>query len=62
MIEGIGGAYIYAEDALRLAAWYRDVLGIETNDHPEDGYYTHDFAIREHGGAQRRTNEPRSRP
>jgi glyoxylase I family protein len=55
MIEGIGGAYIYADDAVRLAAWYRDVLGIETTDHPEDGYYTHDFAIREYGGSYRPT-------
>jgi catechol 2,3-dioxygenase-like lactoylglutathione lyase family enzyme len=55
MILGIGGTYIYAEDAARLAAWYRDVLGIETADHPAEGYYTHDFPVREHDGAQRAT-------
>lgn len=55
MIEGIGGTYIYAEDAARLAAWYRGILGIETTDHPEAGFYTHDFPLREHGGTHRAT-------
>ncbi|HTZ48988.1 MAG TPA: VOC family protein [Verrucomicrobiae bacterium] len=28
MIEGIGGAFLFSNDVKRLAAWYRDCLGI----------------------------------
>jgi predicted enzyme related to lactoylglutathione lyase len=28
MIDGIGGAFLFTNDAKRLAAWYRDSLGI----------------------------------
>jgi catechol 2,3-dioxygenase-like lactoylglutathione lyase family enzyme len=30
MIAGIGGAFLFTNDAKRLAAWYRDSLGIES--------------------------------
>jgi predicted enzyme related to lactoylglutathione lyase len=29
MIDGIGGVFIFCNDTKRLAAWYRDCLGIE---------------------------------
>ena len=28
MIDGIGGAFLFSNDTRRLAAWYRDILGI----------------------------------
>jgi predicted enzyme related to lactoylglutathione lyase len=28
MIDGIGGAFLFSNDTKRLAAWYRDILGI----------------------------------
>ena len=28
MIDGIGGAFLFSNDAKRLAAWYRECLGI----------------------------------
>ena len=28
MIEGIGGAFLFTNDAKKLAAWYKDCLGI----------------------------------
>jgi predicted enzyme related to lactoylglutathione lyase len=28
MIDGIGGAFLFSNDVKRLAAWYRDCLGI----------------------------------
>lgn len=39
-VKGIGGAFIYSRDAARIAAWYRDVLGIRTELLPDGtGYY-----------------------
>ena len=29
MINGIGGAFLFSNDTKRLAAWYRDCLGID---------------------------------
>jgi catechol 2,3-dioxygenase-like lactoylglutathione lyase family enzyme len=29
MIDGIGGVFLFSNDTKRLAAWYRDCLGIE---------------------------------
>ena len=34
IVKGIGGAFIYSNDAARLAAWYRDYLGLEMDLHP----------------------------
>src|SRR5215831_9272711 len=28
MIDGIGGVFLFSNDTMRLAAWYRDCLGI----------------------------------
>ena len=32
-VKGIGGAFILSEDAERLAAWYRDVMGLALERH-----------------------------
>jgi len=36
-VKGIGGAFIHSEDVPTLAAWYRDMLGIELEAYPEAG-------------------------
>jgi predicted enzyme related to lactoylglutathione lyase len=54
MVEGIGGAFIYADDAATLAAWYRDVLGLEFEDYGP-GVYGHSFPVREPVGRGRVT-------
>jgi catechol 2,3-dioxygenase-like lactoylglutathione lyase family enzyme len=39
-VEGIGGVFIYSDDATQLAVWYERVLGIEMEAHPDGiGYY-----------------------
>jgi catechol 2,3-dioxygenase-like lactoylglutathione lyase family enzyme len=39
-VRGLGGAFIYSEDAPRLADWYRDVLGIEMQPQSQGaGFY-----------------------
>ncbi|MBT3389655.1 MAG: hypothetical protein HN413_04530 [Chloroflexi bacterium] len=39
-VQGIGGVFIESNDAQSLAEWYRDVLGIEMEAHPDGiGYY-----------------------
>ena len=39
-VKGIGGVFIYSQDAARLAKWYEDVLGVELEAHPDGiGYY-----------------------
>ena len=35
MIEGIGGAFLFSNDTKRLAAWYRDCLGIVPGEDAE---------------------------
>ena len=32
-VLGIGGYFLRAEDPAALAAWYRDVLGLDTDEH-----------------------------
>ncbi|HEX7641325.1 MAG TPA: VOC family protein [Burkholderiaceae bacterium] len=46
MIAGIGGAFLFTNDTKRLAAWYRDCLGIETasgGDECSSVYATFDY-------------------
>ena len=54
MVEGIGGVFIVADDAARLAAWYRDVLGIQAEPMGEAAYF-HEFRVREAHGERRLT-------
>ena len=54
MIEGIGGTFIHADDAAMLAAWYRDVLGIESEQYGP-GTFVLEFRVREAAGRGRLT-------
>ena len=39
-VKGIGGLFLYSNDAAQLAEWYRAMLGIEMDLHPNGkGYY-----------------------
>ena len=39
-VKGIGGAFILSEDTKRLAAWYRDVMGLQLERHSDGkGFY-----------------------
>lgn len=39
-VQGIGGAFILSEDTERLAAWYRDVMGLRLERHSDGkGFY-----------------------
>ena len=46
-IKGIGGAFIHSEDVAALAAWYRDVLGIELEHYEEAGMFFKVFQTRD---------------
>ena len=39
MIDGIGGAFVFSNDAQRLADWYRECLGFEFEGAPEYGAF-----------------------
>jgi catechol 2,3-dioxygenase-like lactoylglutathione lyase family enzyme len=39
MIDGVGGAFIFSNDARRLASWYRDHLGMQFEGDPESGSF-----------------------
>jgi catechol 2,3-dioxygenase-like lactoylglutathione lyase family enzyme len=45
MIRGIGGIFIYSEDAKALVAWYTQHLGIRFDFEPEEGSYYRDFVL-----------------
>ena len=38
-VQGLGGAFIHSEDPDALAAWYRDVLGIDLATQDGDGHF-----------------------
>ncbi len=51
-VEGIGGVFIDSPDAAALVGWYRECLGIEFMENPEEGghfvvFRTRDFATSE---------------
>ena len=46
-IKGIGGAFIQSEDPAALAAWYRDILGIDLEHYAEAGQYFTVFHTRD---------------
>ncbi len=39
MIDGVGGAFIFSNDARRLAAWYHECLGLEFEGGEEHGAF-----------------------
>lgn len=45
MIRGIGGIFIYSEDAKALVAWFTQHLGIRFDFEPEEGSYYRDFVL-----------------
>jgi predicted enzyme related to lactoylglutathione lyase len=45
MIRGIGGVFLYADDAKALVEWYAKHLAIEFAYEPEEGSYYRDFVL-----------------
>ena len=54
MIAGIGGVFLHSPEPARLAAWYRDVLGIDSQVQG-DAFYMYEFPVREASGERRLT-------
>ena len=47
-VKGIGGVFIYSQDAERLVRWYKEVLGVEMEGMPEESawftvFFTRDY-------------------
>lgn len=47
-VKGIGGVFIYSQDAKRLVRWYEEVLGVEMEGMPEESawftvFFTRDY-------------------
>ncbi len=58
MIAGIGGAFLFSNDAKRLADWYRDSLGIDSKAADEECssvYATFDYRDLDHPDIVRTT-------
>jgi catechol 2,3-dioxygenase-like lactoylglutathione lyase family enzyme len=55
-VRGIGGAFLYSRDAAALAAWYRDILGVETEALPGDAGFYRVFRTRDAESRARREN------
>jgi predicted enzyme related to lactoylglutathione lyase len=51
LIEGVGGAFLFSENPVRLAGWYRDVLEIPFGDEPP--FYVQYFARAEDDSERR---------
>ena len=50
-VEGIGGIFIYSQETKRLADWYRTILGIEMEVHPDGTSFYKVFRTRDvHSG------------
>ncbi|HEV7230395.1 MAG TPA: VOC family protein [Bacteroidia bacterium] len=51
LVSNIGGAFIYSENPLMLAEWYRKYLGIEFEAAPDlSAYYSSFYYLEESGG------------
>jgi len=46
-VQGIGGVFIYSNDAAKLADWYQAILGVEMERHPDGDKYFKVFATRD---------------
>ena len=55
-VKGIGGAFILSEDTERLAAWYRDVLGLQLKPHEGGKGYYQVFTTRDPETSELRAN------
>ena len=47
IVEGIGGVFIYSNDAAKLAEWYLANLGVEMERHPDGDKYFKVFTTRD---------------
>lgn len=47
IVQGIGGVFIYSNDAAKLADWYQTILGIEMERHPDGDNYFKVFTTRD---------------
>lgn len=45
MIRGLGGIFIYADDATAMVEWYTRHLGIKFDYEPEEKSYYRDFVL-----------------
>ncbi|MEM7048837.1 MAG: VOC family protein [Acidobacteriota bacterium] len=52
-VKGVGGIFLYAAEPEKLAAWYREHLGI-TAPHDSEGAPYHEFFYREDAEPERR--------
>jgi predicted enzyme related to lactoylglutathione lyase len=55
LIAGLGGVFLHSRDPGRLAAWYREMLGIEAADYGDGASYVCEFPLREAEGERRLT-------
>jgi catechol 2,3-dioxygenase-like lactoylglutathione lyase family enzyme len=55
-VQGIGGVFIDSPDAARLAGWYREVLGIPLEAHPNGTDFYHVFTTRDADSGMLRDN------
>jgi len=46
-VQGVGGVFIYSNDAARLANWYQTALGIDMQPHPDGDKYFKVFPTRD---------------
>ena len=46
-VKGIGGVFIDSQDAVRLAKWYEDILGITMEPHPDGNSFYKVFSTRD---------------
>ncbi len=47
MVAGIGGVFIQSQDPAALAAWYREQLDLEWEEHPDGGSFYIVFQTRD---------------
>ncbi|MCB0008323.1 MAG: hypothetical protein KDE04_17785 [Anaerolineales bacterium] len=46
-VQGIGGVFIDSQDAVALARWYEEVLGIQMEGHPDGSSFYRVFPTRD---------------
>jgi catechol 2,3-dioxygenase-like lactoylglutathione lyase family enzyme len=55
-VQGVGGVFVYSNDAAKLANWYRAMLGIEMEAHPDGDKYFKVFFTRDAESSALREN------
>jgi uncharacterized glyoxalase superfamily protein PhnB len=46
-VQGIGGVFVYSNDAAKLANWYQEMLGVTLETHPDGDKYFKVFVTRD---------------